>query len=73
MLGQNYQVTIDNQPIGTIARNLNINLKNMIFDNYVLTVNAPKSLLLMTAMAIMTARERSRDQMSVGDAVDLAH
>lgn len=72
MVGQNYQVTIDNKPIGTIARNLNINLVDMIFDNYVLTVNAPEYLPLMTAMAIMAARERRRDQMPVLDAVDLA-
>lgn len=63
MIGQNYQITIDKKPIGTIARNLDLKIDNVVFDNYVLTVNDPQFLSLITAMGVMVARETSRDRL----------
>ncbi|OEU69417.1 MAG: hypothetical protein BA863_13130, partial [Desulfovibrio sp. S3730MH75] len=62
MFGANYQVMIDGAPIGTIAEKMNLNIANVLFDNYVLTVNDPKYLVLMAAMSVMAARESRRDQ-----------
>lgn len=62
MFGSNYQVSINGTQIGTIAEKMNINLNNLVFDNFLLSVNEEKYLPLMTAMGVMAAREIKRDK-----------
>ncbi|WP_461207884.1 LURP-one-related/scramblase family protein [Clostridium sp. DL1XJH146] len=61
-IGRNYQVTIENKQIGIISEKLNIQLQNIIFDNFVLVVNDPKYFSLMIAMAVMVEREKKRSE-----------
>lgn len=69
-IGSNYQVKLDGKQIGTVARKLNIELVNVIFDNFVISVNDEKFLPLMAGMAVMVARQAQRDK--VETAVTLA-
>jgi len=69
-IGSNYQVKIDGKQVGTVARKLNIELGNVIFDNFIISVSAPRFLPLMAAMAVMVARQAQRDK--VETAVTLA-
>lgn len=62
MFGSNYQVKLDGRYIGTVARSLNIELRNIIFDNYIITTCDESYLPLMAAMGVMAAREAKRDK-----------
>ncbi len=61
-LGSNYQVKLDGKQIGTVARKLNIDLGNVIFDNFIISSRAPEYLPLMAGMAVMVARQAQRDK-----------
>jgi len=61
-IGSNYQVKLDGKQIGTVARKLNIELTNVIFDNFVISVSDPQYLPLMAGMAVMVARQAQRDK-----------
>jgi hypothetical protein len=63
-------VKLDGKQIGTVARKLNIDLGNIIFDNFVISVRDPRYLPLMAGMAVMVARQAQRDK--VETAVTLA-
>ncbi|WP_319583537.1 hypothetical protein [uncultured Pseudodesulfovibrio sp.] len=69
-IGSNYQVKLDGKQIGTVARKLNIDLGNIVFDNFVISVRDPRYLPLMAGMAVMVARQAQRDK--VETAVTLA-
>lgn len=60
--GDNYIVRIGSRQIGAISENLNLNINNLVFDNMVIEVFDHKYLLIMAALAIMSAREMSRDR-----------
>jgi len=61
-IGSNYQVRLDGKQIGTVARILNIELSNIVFDNFIISSAKPEYLPLMTAMGVMAAREAQRDK-----------
>jgi uncharacterized protein YxjI len=61
-IGANYIVKADGRQIGTIGENLNLSLDNLLFDNMVVEVFDDQYMLLMAALAIMSAREMSRDR-----------
>lgn len=61
-IGSNYQVKLDGRQIGTVARKLNIELSNAIFDNFIISVGDPAYLPLMAGMAVLAAREAQRDK-----------
>jgi len=61
-IGSNYQVKLDGKQIGTVARKLNIELANVVFDNFIISVSAPKYLPLMAGMAVIVARQAQRDK-----------
>ncbi|WP_027178458.1 hypothetical protein [Maridesulfovibrio bastinii] len=63
-IGANYKVLLDGEQLGTISRKLNADLENIVFDNYVLSVNNNDQLPLMAALGVMAAREAKRDLMS---------
>lgn len=66
-IGVNYNVLLNEENIGTIAQNIKPNLENIVFDNYLISVNKRNDLPLMTAMAVMAAREASRDRLALID------
>ena len=61
-IGSNYQVKLDGKQIGTVARKLNIELTNVIFDNFIISASNTKYLPLMAGMAVMVARQAQRDK-----------
>lgn len=61
-LGHNYRVTLDGRMLGAIMEDLALNLPNLVFDNAYLIVYDPEKLPLLTAMAVMAAREQARDR-----------
>jgi len=61
-IGHNFQVTINGRMIGCIMDDLRINVQNMFFDNAVIVVYDKKYRALLTAMAVMVARELARDE-----------
>ena len=61
-IGHNYTVTVNGEIIGSIMDNLKINMPNIVYDNAVLMVYDKKYLPLLTAMAVMVAREIARDE-----------
>ena len=69
-IGSNYQVRLGGKQIGTVARILNVELSNIVFDNYVISVTAREFLPLMAAMGVMAAREAQRDK--IDEVVSLA-
>ena len=60
-IGHNYTVTVNGEIIGSIMDDLKINMPNIVYDNAVLMVYDKKYLPLLTAMAVMVAREIARD------------
>ncbi len=63
-VGVNYIVKLDEKTIGTIADRFNITAYNIVFDNFALHVREEKYLPLITAFAVMVAREQSRDRLN---------
>ncbi len=61
-IGHNFSVTLNGRLIGMIMDNLDITLENIFFDNAVIVVYDEKYLPLITAMAVMVARELARDE-----------
>ncbi|WP_320171232.1 hypothetical protein [Maridesulfovibrio sp.] len=61
-LGSNYQVKLDGKQVGTVARQLNINLGNVVFDNFVISAGRAEYLPLMAGMAVVVARQAQRDK-----------
>ncbi|MDO4557094.1 MAG: hypothetical protein Q4B70_18445 [Lachnospiraceae bacterium] len=61
-IGSNYLISINGENIGSIAERLNFTLKNLVFDNTVILVRDSNYKLLLTALAIMAARELTRDR-----------
>lgn len=61
-IGHNFSVTLNGRLIGMIMDNLDITLENVFFDNAVIVVYDEKYLPLITAMAVMVARELARDE-----------
>ena len=61
-LGHNYRVTLNGRMLGAIMEDLALNIPNLVFDNAYLIVYEPEKLPLLTAMAVMAAREQARDR-----------
>lgn len=61
-IGHNFKVTLDGRMIGAIMDNLDISLENFVFDNAFIIVYEKEYLPLLTAMAVMAARELARDE-----------
>jgi len=59
-IGNNYTVYLNGEIIGTIMDNMNLTIRNIIFDNSILFVYNEKFTDIITAMAVMAARERVR-------------
>lgn len=60
-LGHNFFVTLNDRMLGSIMENLEFTLENVVFDNSVVICYEEQYLSLLTAMAIMVAREIARD------------
>ena len=60
-LGHNFFVILNDRMLGSIMENLEFTLKNVVFDNSVVICYEEQYLPLLTAMAIMVAREIARD------------
>ena len=60
-LGHNFFVLLNDRMLGSIMENLEFTLKNVVFDNSVVICYEEQYLPLLTAMAIMVAREIARD------------
>ncbi|MEI3300109.1 MAG: hypothetical protein V8R67_05445 [Eubacterium sp.] len=61
-IGYNYLVSLNDKPIGAVMDDLELRLDNLIFDNSVVIVYEKKYLAMITALAIMVAREIARDE-----------
>ena len=61
-IGHNFAVTLNGMLLGTIMDNMDININNIVFDNAVIIVYDKEYLALITAMAVMVARELARDE-----------
>lgn len=61
-IGHNFTVTLNGRMLGAIMDDLELTIHNLIFDNAVMIVYDTDYLPLMTAMAIMVAREIARDE-----------
>ncbi len=61
-VGHNFKVTLNGKLIGAIMDNMDITIKNILWDNAFLIVYDRKYLPLITAMAVMVTRELARDQ-----------
>lgn len=61
-IGNNYTVALNGRMIGAIMDDLNLTIHNLIFDNAVVIAYDDKYLPLLTAMAVMVAREIARDE-----------
>ena len=61
-IGRNFSVLLNGRMLGAIMEDMQFTLHNIIFDNSVLMVYDTDYLPLMTAMAIMVAREIARDE-----------
>ena len=60
-LGHNFFVLLNDRMLGSIMENLEFTLENVVFDNSVVICYEEQYLPLLTAMAIMVAREIARD------------
>ena len=60
--GRNFLVTLNGRTLGAIMDDLELNMQNVTFDNSVLIVYDEKYVPLLTAMAVMVARELARDE-----------
>ncbi len=61
-IGHNYSVTLNGRMLGAIVDNMDITVDNVFFDNAFLIVYEEKYLPLITALAVMAARELARDK-----------
>lgn len=61
-VGYNYLVSLNDRPIGAVMDDLELRLDNLIFDNSVVIVYEKRYLAMITALAIMVAREIARDE-----------
>lgn len=61
-ISTNYAVYMDDCLIGTLSENLSLHIRNLVFDNFTITVFDDKYLPLLTAMGIMAERELVRDR-----------
>ena len=61
-IGHNFRVTLNGRMIGAIMDNLELSWSNVFFDNSFLLVYDKEYLPLLTAMAVMVARELARDE-----------
>lgn len=61
-IGHNFSVTLNGKMLGAIVDNMDITIQNVVFDNAFIIVYDQSYLPLLTAMAVMVARELSRDQ-----------
>ena len=61
-VGHNFKVTLNDRLIGAIMDNMDITIRNVIWDNAFLIVYDEKYLPLITAMAVMVTRELARDE-----------
>ncbi len=61
-IGTNYIIKLNETVIATIAERFNLTAHNIVFDNFVLHVRDDRHLPLVTAMAVMAARELQRDR-----------
>lgn len=62
LIGRNFSVTLNGKMLGAIMDNLSLNMNNIVFDNSVVIAYERKYLPLLTAMAVMVARELARDE-----------
>ena len=60
--GTNYAAYMDDRLIGILSENLNLRIRNIIFDNFTITVLDSRYLPILTAMGIMAERELVRDR-----------
>ncbi len=60
-LGVNYIVKMNDVVIGSIAERFNLTVHNIFFDNFILHVRDDKYTALLAGLAVMAARELSRD------------
>ncbi len=63
-VGVNYIVKLNEKTIATIADRFNLTAHNIVFDNFAIHVRNEKYLPLITAFAVMVAREQSRDKLN---------
>ena len=61
-IGHDFSVTLNGRMLGAIMDNMDITIGNLVFDNSFLIVYEEKYLPLLTAMAVMVARELARDE-----------
>lgn len=61
-IGTNYAVYLNERLIGTLSENLNLQIRNIVFDNFTISVFDEKYLPVLTAMGIMAERELVRDR-----------
>ena len=61
-IGHNYSVTLNGKMLGAVMDNMDITVNNLVFDNAFLIAYDKEQLPLLTAMAVMAARELARDK-----------
>lgn len=61
-VGHNFKVTLNGKLLGAIMDNMDLTIQNVVFDNAFLIVYDKEHLALVTAMAVMVARELVRDK-----------
>ncbi len=61
-IGANYIIKLNGKVIASIAERFNLTAHNIVFDNFVLHIRDDRHLPLITAMAVMAARELRRDR-----------
>lgn len=61
-MGHNFKVTLNGRLLGAIMDNMDITIRNVVFDNAFLIVYEKEYLALLTAMAVMVTRELARDE-----------
>lgn len=66
-IGHNYQVMMNGEVVGNICEKMNLTLENIVYDNFVLYVREEKYRLIITALAVMAAREMARERASEQD------
>lgn len=61
-IGHNYRVTLNGKMLGAIMDNMDLTIQNVFFDNAFLIVYDTRYLPQLTALAVMAARELTRDK-----------
>ena len=62
--GHNFKASLNGREIGSIMDNLNIELRNFVFDNSIIVCYDREYLPLLAGFAVMIARELARDRES---------